>query len=229
MKTPNCKILAIIPARGGSKGIPYKNIKPLNGVPLLEYAVIEAEKSKYIDRLVVSTEDSKIAAVAEHRGVEVIKRPLELAEDSTRMEPVLQQVLDYLKNNDNYRPDIVLLLQPTSPLRLVEHIDSAVEKFLDNDFDTLLSVEFIFEHRYELIDDLYLEPVNTDRNNRQQRKPVVIENGAIYLIRANLVEEGKIFGEKLGYFVMDKQSSIDIDNDIDFIIAENIFKNKFVL
>jgi len=117
------EILAIIPVRGGSKGIPRKNIKPIAGKPLLTWTIEEAQKSRYISRLIVSTEDREIAEVARGTGVEVIGRPMELAEDATPMPPVFLHAIDTLWQKEKYSPDIVLTLQVTCPLRKVKHID----------------------------------------------------------------------------------------------------------
>lgn len=220
------KILAVIPARGGSKGVVGKNIKPIAKKPLLAYTIEEAKKSKYIDRLVVSTEDEKIASVAKDFAAEVIRRPKELAQDDTPTPPVLLQVVNFLAQKENYFPDLVLLLSPTCPLRKAKHIDELIEKFLAKDYDCMISVIFIYKHRYEITADDILLPVVADRPNRQQRKPVVLENGVIYLSTIDLIKQEKAVSGKIGYYLMDDESSINIDEPIDFVIAEQLILNK---
>src|SRR3989344_1132419 len=121
------KILAIIPARGGSKGIPGKNIKLLAGKPLIAHSIEAARNSRFINRVIVSTDDEHIANAARKYGAEIIMRPKELAEDKTPMDPVLQHAVEFLEK-ENYIPEAVMLLQPTSPLRTTEHINEAIEK-----------------------------------------------------------------------------------------------------
>ncbi len=220
------KILAIIPARGGSKGVPGKNIKPILGKPLLAYTIEEAKKSKHIDRLVVSTEDEKIAKVAQDFGTEVVIRPKELAQDETPMEPVLIQAVNFLEKKENYTPDLVLILQPTCPLRKSKYIDEAIEKFLSGGYDSLISTSFVYEHRYEISPDGCLIPAVKERKNRQERKPAILENGAIYISKIDLIKQEKILGNKIGYYEMDYKSSIDIDTPVDFFIAEQFIINE---
>lgn len=213
------EILAIIPARGGSKGIPGKNIKPLAGKPLLAYAIEAGKQSRYITRLVVSTEDEAIAAVATRYAAEVVKRPPELAQDETTMPPVLLQAVTSLEL-EGYTPDIVVLLQPTSPLRATRHIDGAIEKFFSGPYDSLLGVTLIYEHRFESDEQDCVVPVEKERKNRQERRPVIIENGSVYITTPKLIKEGKILGDHIGYFPIEKDAAVDIDDPFDFFLAE---------
>jgi len=214
------KILAIIPARGGSKGVPDKNIKQISGKPLLAYTIEAAKRSKYIDRLVISTEDKKIADVAKEFRVQVIDRPKELAQDETPTNPVLTQVVNFLEKKENYFPDLVITLSPTCPLRKVKHIDESIEKFISEDYDSLIGVIYLMKHFYEIDQNNYLIPQTKERKNRQERKPVILENGAIYISKIDLIKKEKILGEKIGYYEMDYKSSINIDTPSDFFIAE---------
>lgn len=153
------EVLAIIPARGGSKGLPRKNIRPLNGKPLIAYTIEESKKSEYINRIVVSTEDKEIAEVSNKYGAKIIKRPLELAKDNTPTIDVVLHTLDDLKNNE---PDIIVLLQPTSPLRTSQDIDNAIKSFIEQDCDSVVSVCEI-EHSpywsFEIENNNYLKPI----------------------------------------------------------------------
>ena len=136
----NKKFLAVIPARGGSKGIPLKNIKKFHGKPLIAWSILTALKSK-IDRVVVTTDDPQIAKIAKNYGAEVpFLRPKHLAADSVACEPMIKHVIDWLKTNENYNPDGVALLLPTNPLRKSEHIDQAIKMFVDQNLDYVVSV-----------------------------------------------------------------------------------------
>lgn len=129
----NFKVFALVLARGVSKRIPHKNIKLLNGKPLIAYSIDEAKKSKYVDRVITSTDDVEIAEIAKKIGSEVpFMRPSELAGDTVTDYPVFIHALEWLEKNENYKPDIIVQLRPTSPLRTVEHIDSAIELLANN-------------------------------------------------------------------------------------------------
>ena len=131
--------MAIIPARGGSKGIPLKNLKSINRKPLIEYSINSSLKSKFITRTIVSSDHTKILKTAQKLGAEVVKRPKFLSKDSSPLEPVIEHCLNYLKSKENYVPDIIILLQNTSPLRTKKHIDDALSNFLDSKFDSMMS------------------------------------------------------------------------------------------
>ena len=133
------KILSIIPARGGSKGIRLKNLVRLDGKPLLHYTIRASLESKLVDRTIVSTDNKKIAEQAKKLGAEVITRPKQLATDESLLEPVIQHVLDFLKAKKKYRPDIIVLLQNTSPLRSSEYVDGALSLLIKKKYDSVLS------------------------------------------------------------------------------------------
>jgi|SRR3989344_234134 len=218
------KILAIIPARGGSKSILKKNIKPFSGKPLIFYAINAAQKSKYIDKIVVSTDDDEISRCARRYHVDVIKRPPKLAQDKTPMDLVLTHAVNFLEKEKNYSPYAVVLLQPTSPLRRTQHIDEAIKKFLREKVDSLVSVEFFHNHRHEVDSNRRLIPAFTKIANRDKRPPIVMENGALYISNTTLIKQGKIRGNRIGFYVMDHYSSIDIDEPIDFVVAEHLMR-----
>jgi CMP-N-acetylneuraminic acid synthetase len=138
----NLNVLAVIPARGGSKRIPQKNIKELNGKPLIGYSIEEAKKSKYIDRLVTSTDDQEIADVAVKLGSEApFLRPIDISGDSVTDYPVFVHVLEWYEKNEGYKPDIIVQLRPTSPLRVVDEIDRAIELLVEHpDADSVRTV-----------------------------------------------------------------------------------------
>ncbi len=221
----NQRIVALIPARGGSKGIPRKNIKPLLGKPLLAYAIDAAKASPYIDTIVVSTDDEEIAAVARAHGAEAIMRPAELASDAAPMIPVMQQVLETLKQAGREH-ELVVLLQPTSPLRTGADITAALDQWKAGGYDSMLGLSLLYEHRFEEREPGVVEPVVKERKNRQERKPTMIENGFIYITPAALLAEGRILGDRVGYYSVPKERWIDIDDPVDFFVAEQLIRYR---
>lgn len=223
------EILAIIPARGGSKGIPRKNIRLLCGKPLIAHTIEAALNSKHINRVVVSTEDQEIAGIARQYGAEIILRPAELADDSVPTAPVLEHVVGYLEETEDYRADVIVLLQPTSPLRNSHHIDEALAAFFSNKYDSLLSVcsshAFIWRAG---TDEAY--PLNydfRDRPRRQDREPEFRENGAVYIAKYDMLRrEHNFLGGKIGFYHMPEDISIEIDTTFDFWLAEQIMSKE---
>lgn len=223
------RIIAIIPARGGSKKIPRKNIKLLCGKPLIAYTIIRAKKSKYLDNFYVSTENEEIAEISRRYGAEVIERPEKLAKDETPTIDVIFHVLDNLKGK-NYNPDIVVLLQPTSPLRNAEDIDNAIKLFLDSDCKSVVSVcemehppywSFKIEEGYlkSLFDRRYV------RMRRQDLEKVYIPNGAIFVSTPQTLYKYKSFYcNHIIPYIMPIERSVDIDNELDFMLAELLAK-----
>lgn len=217
------KILAIIPARGGSKGVPRKNIKPINNIPLIAYSIGSAQKAgEFLDRIVVSTEDAEIKSVAQKWGAEVIDRPQEYAEDTTPTEPVLAHAVKYLFEKEGYLPDAVMLLQATCPFRESEQIVEAVKKFASGNYDTLISLRHDWSYIYKIDENDLLIPQYLCRARRQDRNPIWVESGVIYITKTDLIRQGKIFGNKLGYIKIDGNANINIDEPTDFLVAETI-------
>ena len=179
------EIVAIIPARGGSKRIPRKNLKPICGRPLISYSIVEARKSRYVKRVIVSTEDEEIARVSELYGAQVLRRPAELARDETPTIDVVLHVLDALRKN-HYQPEVIVLLQPTSPFRLAKDIDDAIHLFLTNECESVVSVcEVKYPPFWSLsIEDGYLKPFFREEflGKRKQELPkLYVPNEAIYV------------------------------------------------
>jgi len=220
------EIMSIIPARGGSKGIPMKNLKLLNGKPLLDYSVNASLKSKFITRTIVSSDHSKILKRAEKLGAEAIKRPKQLATDSSHIEPVMEFCLNHLKIKENYSPDIIILLQNTSPLRTKKHIDTAMNFFLHSKFDSMLS-GYNSHNFIWTIKNNNVIPVNYNPKKRPNRQEFhqFIENGAIYITKYSAFKKSKCrVSGKIGLFEMPKELSIDIDTKLDFIQANQKIK-----
>ena len=220
--------VAIIPARGGSKGIPRKNIKELCGKPLIAHIIETALKVKELDSVVVSTEDKEIAEIAKKYGAEIpFIRPGELARDETPTLPVLQHAVKYLEEEENYKPEIVVLLYATSPLLRAGRVSEAIEMLKEGGFDSVLSVEEDKGHYWIEKDGKHARLYPKDPKNRQFEKPLLKENGAIYVYKRDvLMKEGKINSGKRGLLIMQKGESIDIDEPIDFEIAEFFMRGR---
>lgn len=227
------KVVAIIPARGGSKGVPGKNIKLLHNKPLIAYAIESAKESRYIDRVIVSTDDETIQKVALDYGAEVpFLRPPHLATDTTPTLPVLQHIVNYLEKM-NEKPDLIITLQPTSPFRTVEHIDNALEAMEDGLCESVVSVCEVDYHPLwmkKIEEDLILPYVESDiQYTRRQDLPVVYKmNGAIFITNTNVLMDGNlILGERTKPLLMNQEDSIDIDTIWDFKLAEIIMNEKW--
>lgn len=224
------EFLAIITARGGSKGIPRKNIRKIAGKPLIEYTFEAVRNSKLINRCIVSTDSDEIINYSKSEGIEVpFKRPNDLATDESLSIDVLIHALNYLKDKENYIPDYVITLQPTTPLRTGEDIDNAIKIILnDNDADSLVSGVEV-PHRYiphslMQFKGKYIEHyIKEIRIYRRQEKPnFYARNGAAIYISKNelIMKEKKIIGNKCLPYFMPKERSIDIDDAFDWEIAK---------
>ena len=227
----NRKILAVIPARGGSKGIPDKNIIEINNRPLIDYTISEALNSQYIDKIIVSTDSEKIANIAKKCGADVpFLRPKHLAEDHSKTIDVLIDLIKQLsKNGEEY--NYLLLLQPTQPLRRTFHIDEAIKIIIENNYKSLLSVNEVSEHPV-LIRSIHkdgrlknLLSINSTVR-RQDFESYYKVNGAIYI---NLLDEDfnadTSLNDNIYPYIMDKEYDLDIDEPFDL----EIFKLKLHL
>lgn len=179
--------LAIIPARGGSKGVPRKNVLPLAGVPLIAYTIRAAHSAERVTRVVVSTDDAEVADVSRTYGAEVVMRPAELSSDTARSEDALLHVLDNLKSSEDYVPDLVVFLQCTSPLTLPGDIDATIHALEADGADTALAVTAFHGFLWQSDANGAAKGINHDervRLMRQQREPEFLETGAVYVMRA---------------------------------------------
>ena len=222
------KIIAIIPARGGSKGIPRKNIRLLGGKPLIAYPIEVALKSKYIDRVVVSTEDEEIAEIAKLYGAEIVERPEELAKDETSLDPVIFNAVNSIEKKESIKYDFVLTLQPTSPLLTTGTINKAIKIMANGDYDTLISVKDE-THLYWTKKDGGFIPLYKERKNRQYLDPIYKETGAILISKRGIITEDNRIGDKIFLFEIPKEESIDIDTYQDWWIAENLLKRQKIV
>ncbi len=228
------KILGLIPARGGSKGVPRKNIRLLQGKPLIAHtilAALEAKKNKWIMEVIVSTEDIEIVEVSRIWGAEVVERPVSLAEDKTPMVPVALHVLEVLKNAGR-QFDVVLLLQPTCPFRTVVHIHESLELLEKSNADAVIGVLRVYDAhpaRMYRIQDGRLSPWDPafEKWNRQYLPPVYHRNGSIYGIRVEaLMQQQTFFPKNSVPYVMQKKESVNIDDEEDFLFAEFLMEKS---
>jgi N-acylneuraminate cytidylyltransferase/CMP-N,N'-diacetyllegionaminic acid synthase len=231
------KILCIIPARGGSKGIPYKNVKLLNGKPLLAYTAESAKNSRFINRIVLTTDDKNIFDLGIKLGIEVpFLRASYLAKDDTPSLPVFENTLLELYKIDSYKPDIIIILQPTSPLRTSKHIDEALELFIATKCDSLVSICDV-PHNMNPYSIMKLNKNNLlerflefdENSNLRQKKPkfVARTGAAIYIFNYDcLMKKKSIYGDSIIGYKMDKISSIDIDDEIDWEIASHFITKR---
>ncbi|RJP57877.1 MAG: acylneuraminate cytidylyltransferase family protein [Deltaproteobacteria bacterium] len=231
-----CKILAVIPARGGSKEIPRKNIFSLSGKPLIEYTFDVAKGSKLINRIIITTDDNEIAELGKRNGIDVpFMRPKELAEDNTPTLPVIRHAVEFMGKEHSYKPDIVMLLQPTAPLRKSHHIDEALGLLMNNpDADSVVSVTEV-PHQYNpyfvmKIEKGLLKFYNEDAikyTRRQSLPKVYSRNGAIYAFRLEtLNEKNSLYGDTCLPYVMSFEESANIDTMYDLMMAEMLLRNR---
>ena len=218
------KVIAIIPARGGSKGIAGKNIRVLGDKPLIAHSIGQAIDSRLISGVFVSSDSEDILSISESYGAKTIRRPPEFAADTSSSESALRHALDWLKHNDQI-PDYVVFLQCTSPFRKETDIDSAIERIIEEKSDSLLSL--IPSHRFLWQDSLDgVKSINYDYQYRPRRQDMPIqyqENGSIYIFKPWVLETtDNRLGGKISMYVMDEMSAIDIDSEFDFALAENM-------
>ena len=229
------KVLALIPARGGSKGVPRKNIKLLAGIPLISYTIRHALNSKLITDVIVSSEDDEIIKISKDFGANVpFVRPTALADDAAKSIDVIIHCLDYLKSiNKQY--DLVCLLQPTYPFRNKNLIDDSIKKYISSNADSLVSVVRVPDHYNSNWQfkkkgkDLIINCENSNiKSRRQDLDERFIRDGAIYLSSTNLITDKKtLFGEHLSYYINSELTYINIDTPADWIKAEKfISKHK---
>lgn len=229
------KILGLIPARGGSKSVPGKNIKKLNGKPLLQYTVEAAKQSKLLTRLILSSDDDKIIDVAKQIQLEVpFKRPSYLAEDSSPTLPVLQHALNFFKAQNLYF-DAICLLQVTNPFKTGEFIDAAIKKFINQGCDSLISVQPVpdkynphWTFKKDKFGNLQLSTNDEEIISRRQDLPNAYHrDGLIYITKTKVVlEQNSLYGKTVGFIQSPLEQTINIDTFSDWNKAEFFLKSK---
>jgi CMP-N-acetylneuraminic acid synthetase len=234
--TQPSKILAVIPARGGSKGVVRKNIRPICGKPLIAYTIETALAAGHLlHRSIVTTDDPEIKAIACDYGADVpFLRPPELAGDSVPTLPVLQHAVDFVETQDDIRLDWVLLLQPTAPLRLLEDIEASLTLAFENRCDSVISVVQVFaEHPILMkrIEDNQLLPywIEEKEGTRRQdyQPPAYMRNGAIYLTRRDvLMDKNSIWGHVICPYVMPPERSVSVDSELELKLLELLIEER---
>ncbi|TSC96847.1 MAG: N-acylneuraminate cytidylyltransferase [Parcubacteria group bacterium Athens0714_26] len=233
------KVLAIVGARAGSKGIPNKNIKPLLGKPLMAWIIEAAKASKYVNRVIVSTDSPEYAKIAKKYGAEVpFLRPTEISSDSTPDFNYLYHATAWLKKNENWQADIILRLPPTTPLCTTEHIDACIKLLLnDSSADSSRTITPASKHPYKLwrTNGEYLEPFLSEKftglkdahNMPRQSFPPAYSHIDVIALRWKTLMENKLMaGKKIRYYLIPKNEAVDIDTEIDFIVAEELLKKR---
>ena len=229
------EVLGIVPARGGSKGVPHKNIRVLAGSPLISYTIEAAKGSRLLTHFVTSTDDQEIAEITRSLGSEVLMRPVELATDDTPMFAVIHHVLETIKQSRRYY-EYVVILQPTAPLRTSQHIDEVITLLQNSDADSVVSVSPVpghFNPYWQFIvqdGELHLftgKPLSEIITRRQDLPETYTRNGAIYALRTALVfERGNLYGDHCIPYVMRAEESMNIDSEEDFRLAEHILVRR---
>jgi len=223
--------LGVIPARGGSKGLPGKNLRKLGALSLIGHAVASAREASWLTRFIVSTDSAEIAEEAKRHGAEVpFLRPAELATDQAGMLGVLQHAVRWLESSAGVRPDLIVTLQPTSPFRTGMEIDATIRKVADTGAD---SAQTLAEASYH---PFFMKTLEGDRTvalfpdghryvRRQDAPPVYQPSGAVYVTRySTLMAQGHILGEDNRGIVMDFEASVNIDTEWDFLLAELLLR-----
>lgn len=229
----NKKILGVIPARGGSKGLPRKNVLPLFNKPLIVWSIEKAKQSRYLDTFIVNTDDKEIADIAKQHGAEVpFIRPEELAQDTTPIFDVLAHTMEYYKSR-NLMFDYIALIEPTSPLRKEDDIDQAIKELIDNEerADSLVSVgEVHMEHPFIVrkIEEGYVKPYMASVKKIQRRQDcdkAFFPYGIIYLSKVDKFLKLKTFyqGRTIAYFI-ERWQNYEVDDLYDFICIEAVLK-----
>lgn len=219
--------LGLIPARGGSKGVPRKNIREFAGQPLLTHTIEAATAASQIDRTIVTTDDEEIRDISREYGAEApFLRPSELASDDAPTEPVIEHAVTYLRKKDEYESDAIVLLQPTSPLRDAEDIDAAIDHYEQANASSLVAVCEDHSNRWRRTEDGPQQVNYETPTRRQEKEPEYVETGAIYIIDTErFLSTGNIRVGSTELYIIDDYAAVDIDTPFDFWLAEQIMTN----
>ena len=226
----NNRILCIIPARGGSKGIPRKNIRPVGGKPLIGWTIEVALNTACVDRVIVSTDDEEIANIVKDYGIDVpFLRPKELARDDTPDMPVYEHTLNWLTKHEHYNPEIIVWLRPTSPLRTSTDIENSVEILIDSNADWVRSVCEVSHHPYwmYMVENgkmrTFIDHMDIQKYSRRQLLPPVYRlNGAVDVTwRRTIIESRLNYSKNTQAYIMPVERSFDIDTELDIKLLES--------
>ena len=229
--------IGVIPARGGSVGVPLKNIRELCGKPLIYYVIKAALASKYLRRVIVSTDHEEIARISREYGAEVpFKRPADISED-VPTELVIQHAVKFIENEEGRKIDIVITLQATTPLLNAGDIDASVEKLVEEEIDSAITVKEVEEYPWWMmrmdktgrVKPFLGQDMAGETMVRQTLEKLYIPNGGVYATKRDVVmKENRIIGKKCGAVVMPLERSVDIDTELDFKIIETIIREGYV-
>ena len=220
-------VLAVIPARRGSKGLPLKNLRLLDGVPLIVHSIRAARAASLVTTVVVSTEDDEIAGIAEAHGATVVRRPMELATDTAQNNPVVRHAIEARGASEQ----VVVLLQPTSPLRTATQIDACIAAVFDG-AKSAMTITAVDHHpgKAVIVDHDLIEPFTSDADMEAQRQSlleVYRQNGAVYAIGvADFLAHDRFYLRPCRAVVVPREDSIDIDSEIDLMLAELILQQR---
>ncbi len=228
-------ILAVIPARGGSKNVPRKNITKIDGLPLISYTISSALEVDRLTDIIVSTDDYEIGSISKELGVDVpFIRPPNLATDNSQSYPVIEHALKYMEKLRGFNYDVILMLQPTSPLRTSSHINEAIDLYNTEECDSVVSIVSVGGNhplRMKKLDgnrlSNYVDQKSWNMLPRQVLPEVYIRNGAIYMIRRDeFIKNKELIGSNCLGYEMNNKDSVNIDTYIDLMVAEILIKNK---
>lgn len=226
------RILGVIPARGGSKTIPKKNIKPLLGKPLIAYTIVPAIRSKLLTRVIVSSDNKEIIEISKRYGAEVpFIRPKELATDLALAMDVIKHAVLETERLEGKKYDYVVMLQPTTPLRTTEDIDNALKKLIETEADSVISVVNVGPmhpvRMKRIVDERLVDYAEEEMENmpKELLPPVYIRGGAIYAVKRDILVNKRSFkGDDCRPYVMPEERSINIDSEMDFLLAEAVMR-----
>ena len=225
----NRKVICFIPARGGSKGLPRKNILTIAGKPLIAYSINTAKKVKYIDKIFVSTEDEEIKRISHEYGAEVIDRPTELASDTASFLDVVKHMISVIPETKNA---VIVLFWVTTPIRKIEHIERCIELF-DENIDCVVSVmeakirpSWLLIQKGNLLQ--FWQKGIPEPNRQQQKETFFYMNGSVVVTSSDFLEKQKdvIIGDKMKGYLMDEKHSLDIDTKFDFDLCKLIIESS---
>jgi CMP-N-acetylneuraminic acid synthetase len=222
------RLLAIIPARGGSKGVPRKNLRLLGGIPLVAHSILAAQRARTIHTLIVSTDDAEIAAVAREHGAEIVQRPAELADDRVQNNAVMRHAIEKRGSGFTY----VALLQPTSPLKSAGDIDACLAPLLAGEARSVMTVTPVEHHPDKVVrlEKGLVLPYTTEAGmeaRRQDLQPLFRQNGAVYgLSIVDFLREDRLYLPPCRASIMRPEDSVDIDSELDLLVAEQLLQQR---
>ena len=223
------RVIAVVPARGGYDEVPYMNIKKLGSLPLVAHTLRQAARSRYIDRIIVSTDDDQVAEVArEYEAEAPFQRPAELYGAIPHIKPVISHAIRFLEERQSEKVDLVVALQATSPFRTAEQIDAALDKLVDEDLDSVISLREERALTWRVADQ-GLMPLFDKAGRREDMEPLYREDGAIRAMRRAVLDAPERLGRRVGYILMDKESSFTVHDIYDFWLAEKLIRLPRIL